>query len=368
MAMALIFTSFGEPLACRYNVRETGFVDLGTESYRLICFSDSQVAEKQITQLESLAKESLAENSVPFEFVLVDRSSDHPATDYWLPAENPELPSLVLVSPLGHSFWIGPVGEGGVSSGLFRSTLRDIISSPVRSKIAEELATALGVVLVIEGKDGAANRGVRQLVFDAIQTVESELEYFPKPVNRGPVLISLPMDEATSDRFLLWSLNIGTGDLGKPIVVILYGKGRWIGPVMVGEEITFDLVSRLLFIVGADCECGLSPRLIRGTGIPLLWDRRLRNVVAEDLGFDPDNPLVRMEVAKILRIDTWVDYRASENESYVDQLQFPVANRGGTASLERSVTSQLLYLIGGAAALVLGVGALILIWSGRANR
>jgi hypothetical protein len=357
-----------EPLACRYNVRETGFVDLGIESYRLFLFIDSEVPAEEVDQLVALARESLVDSSVSVELISVDKTPDHPALVYRQPFEGRGQPLAALVSSSGDSRWLGPLWAGEFSPDQVRESVLEVVSSPVRSRIVEELATAFGVVLLIEGEEPAENDRASTAVLQALATVESELEYFPKPIKRGPVLITLTREELTSEELLLWSLHLGVDDLEQPTAVILYGRGRWIGPAMIGSEITLDLVSRILFIVGADCECGLSPRLIRGTGIPILWDRRLRSIVSQDLGFDPDNPLVRMEVSKILKVNTWMDSRAFQAEARADQLDIPEVEDITRSSSERLVSNQFILMIGGGAALVLCVGVFILIRARRADQ
>ena len=368
LALGLFVASSPESLACRYNVRETGFVNLGIETYRLLCFVESETETEEISQLESLATELFADSAVSLELISVAQSPDHPAMEYWQPVEGQGWPSAALVSPTGHSLWLGPIWHGEFSPDQVRETLLEVVSSPVRSRIVEELAGAFGVVLLIEGANQAENTRAKTAVLQAIGTVESELEYFPKPIKRGPALITLTREELTSERLLLWSFHLGAEDLEQPIAAILYGRGRWIGPVMIGEEITLDLVSRILFVIGADCECGLSPRLIRGTGIPIAWDRRLRDIVSQDLGFDPDNPLVRMEVSKILKVNTWLDSRSYPTEDHVDQLQIPEVEDVSRDSSGPLVSNRVIFLMGGIAGLVLCVGAFILIRAGRAGQ
>jgi len=368
LALGLLVAVCSEALACRYNVRETGFVDLGIESYRLLCFVGPETATEETSQLESMAAEILAGSSISFELISVDQDTDHPAMEYWHPAEGQGRPSAALVSPTGHSLWLGPLWDGEFSSDQLRENLVEVVSSPVRSRIAEELASAFGVVLLIEGVNEAENSRARTALLQAMETVEAELEYFPKPINQGPTLITLTREESISERLLLWSLHLEANDLEQPVVAILYGRGRWIGPTMIGAEITLDLVSRILFVIGADCECGLSPKLIRGTGIPIQWNRRLQALVSQDLGFDPDNPLVRMEVSKILKVNTWLDSRSYATEADADQLQIPAATDSPNAPRGRPAFRQVFYLTGGIAALVLCVGAFIWIRARGANQ
>jgi hypothetical protein len=86
------------------------------------------------------------------------------------------------------------------------------------------------------------------------------------------------------------------------------------------------------------------------------------------MGFDPDNPLVRMEVSKILKVNTWMDSRSFQAEARTDQLDIPKVDDSSRSSSGRLVSNQFILLIGGGAALVLCVGALILIRARRADQ
>jgi hypothetical protein len=87
-----------------------------------------------------------------------------------------------------------------------------------------------------------------------------------------------------------------------PKTAIIYGRGRWIGPILEGEQISKRNLSELLLIIGADCECGIDRDWMRGTMIPSKWDKATREKVTENLEFDPENPLIKKEVRHILRM------------------------------------------------------------------
>ena len=74
------------------------------------------------------------------------------------------------------------------------------------------------------------------------------------------------------------------------------------GPVLSGEQITSYKILNLLTIVGADCECGLDNSWVLGRMIPLQWDLSIQSVLAEYLGFDVENPLVKSELSQILSV------------------------------------------------------------------
>ena len=361
LVLGLICAQGLDALACRYNVRETGFVDFGIGYYRLFCFVDSEMSTDEQAQLESLAAEVLAEQSIMFELVVADEEPDHPALTYMGSDEDRTLPSAVLVSPMGHSIQLGDLGKDRFSLDQFKGVLESAVTSPVRSKIAEELAAAFAVVLMVEGREKAENSRARTILLQAIETLESELEYFPKPIKRGAALIPLTHAEIASESLLLRSFGVEPEEVEQPFAAVLYGKGRWIGPLMIGDEITLDLVCRVLFLVGADCECDLDPRLLRGTGIPLPWNSRLQEMVSKDLGFDPDNPLVRMEVAQIMKVNSW---HASLRNQPVQDAEIPDQPDNTEEETSRLFSFRFLYLIGGLLGVVIFLGVAMWIRAG----
>jgi hypothetical protein len=92
--------------------------------------------------------------------------------------------------------------------------------------------------------------------------------------------------------------------------------------------------------------------------MPIPWNRDLQSIVSRDLGFDPDNPLVRMEVSQILRVHNWYA-RVAENRDNEPELPDPeehteTAPTGG-------LFSRFFYITSGVIILVLAVGTLKLI-------
>jgi hypothetical protein len=320
------------------------------------------MSAEEVDRLQTSASEALAQHSIFFESVAIDSTSDHPALEYLTAEAERPLPPAVLVSPTGRKIWLGQLWEEAITQDQAGEGLRSTLDSSVRSRIAEELSTAFAVVLLLEGTDEAKNLSARAELEQAITVLESELEYFPKPIKKGPVMISLNQAEIASEQLLLWSLGVEPHETEEPIAVVLYGRGRWIGPLMIGEEITYDLVSRVLFIVGADCECDLDPRLLRGTAIPLPWSNRLQEVVSKDLGFDPDNPLVRMEVSQIMKVSSWYTARSAR----AHQVAVPVQEESSGSPGDSLFSLQFLYLIGGLLLLVICLG--LVLWIRAAKR
>ena len=68
------------------------------------------------------------------------------------------------------------------------------------------------------------------------------------------------------------------------------------------EEINKMNLLNTLSIIGLDCECGLNVSWVEGTLLPVKWDQKRQAQVAKVLEFDPENPLVKIEVNRILKM------------------------------------------------------------------
>ena len=64
--------------------------------------------------------------------------------------------------------------------------------------------------------------------------------------------------------------------------------------------ITATALRERLVLVGQDCECDLDREWLRGPLIPARWDESMQQAAVKRLGFDPESPMVRSEVARIV--------------------------------------------------------------------
>ena len=124
----------------------------------------------------------------------------------------------------------------------------------------------------------------------------------PKPIKYPPVLIVMDTASILREKILLWSFGLDEDRIHKSYAAVLYGRARWIGPLFKGEQITKNNLSNILLVIGADCECGLDKNWLQGTMLPLRWDKKCQVRVAKSLGFDPENPMIKMEISRIMRM------------------------------------------------------------------
>ena len=357
----------------------------------LCYFVGQETPSEVISTVQNIAEEIFEDTSFRLEVIDVDRQKDHPALKYLELTQEDSLPVAVLVSPHETSLAI-PIARhievpversteksversGEAFAGSVRSALQRLTDSPLRDRLVRQLASSYAVVLLIESTDAEANKKARQAARSAMEDIERQMKFMPKPIARGPVLVALRADVFPDERILLWSLGMAGESLHEPRAAVLYGRARWIGPVLTGQDINERILFNILSIVGADCECGLDPILIRGTILPIRWGREVQAQVAEELGFDPENPMVKLEVSQILRMkaslypDAWANpNRSALTVDDLDDLPVPfvedMPSRGELAR-ENPVTRNLLYLGGALTALVLIVGAFILLRAAR---
>ncbi|MBA7702454.1 hypothetical protein ES703_111222 [subsurface metagenome] len=297
--------------------------------------------------------------------------------------------SAVLVSPDGQSLLVPVTKPGRPFKETLWSALDDILSSPKREEIVQQVSKAYGVVLLIEGADAEQNKRAKAAASGAIKRISMQMEMMPKSIAHPPVLIVIGSDSLSREKILLWSLGLDAEKVNKPYAAVLYGRARWIGPLFEGEQITENNLAAVLFVIGDDCECGLDQRWLQGTMLPVRWDEKVQARVAESLGFDPENPMIKMEMSRIIGrgfssypgvpfgYQEFVVESVNEPEQILPaQVQNTVSPPSAAAELvsEESVLAESkpvlqkpLFFIVGLAVLIVAVGLFIVFRSARKN-
>ena len=86
----------------------------------------------------------------------------------------------------------------------------------------------------------------------------------------------------------------------EPQASILIGRGRRLGPALKGDAITSVQLQEMLAVAGQDCECDLDRSWMQGPRMPMAWGPERQQASYQWLGFDPENPLVKAEISRIL--------------------------------------------------------------------
>jgi hypothetical protein len=292
---------FHSSFACKYNVREAGFVDLGNEFYFLNLYVDNTSPKEIIASFRQITSELLNDSNVKPQIVNTDLDGYQTETTYLKTHNVDSLPVLLLKSPDGQSI-ILPVD---FRSQLFKRSMENIVHtilfSSKREKILKEVIDAFGIVLLIEGKSREKNNLAKKFIKKAIENIRRKMKLMPKPIKHPPKLLTLSNHQVNHEEILLWSLGLDYKEIAEPVAFVLYGRARWIGPLFNGDRITSENLTAILMTIGMDCECGLNKSWIQGTRLPVKWDQQIQNRVAKNLGFDPENPMMKMEIARIMR-------------------------------------------------------------------
>jgi hypothetical protein len=317
-------SAFSMAFGCMYNVRDVGFTDIGVRSsYRLYYYIREDMSEDLISMFRRISYAAFMDSNVEVEVINVDEQRDHPDPmvrdpameylDFW---EVESFPAAILVSPRGQSLVLPICAPNKPFKQTVWSALESVVTSPKREEILSSIVKAYCVVLLIQGRDAAENRRVQAVVVNAIEEISRIMTQMPRSIEEPPRLILIPPESFSREKILLWSLGVnrdqgsGSRDQGGPyslltnpclpVVAVLYGRGRRIGPLLEGERVTVNAVFNILCVIGESCECGLDRGWVLGTMLPLRWREDVRSEMVRLLGFDPESPMVKTEISQIL--------------------------------------------------------------------
>ncbi|MCD6392642.1 MAG: hypothetical protein J7M40_03960 [Planctomycetes bacterium] len=301
IVLMLVLLSAQAVQACRYNIRDVGAVDLEYDSYYLFGYFDKQTPKEVVSAFEEAASAKLDGANVLGEIINVDEDPAHPAIELAKELSIESYPAAIFVGPdrRARVIEIGTTAETVADK--LPAALEHLTVSPKRLEIMKAAATTYGVILVIEGKDPAENAAARKAAKAAVDMIADNMDFLPKPIENPPVMITLEPKAFAAEEVLLWTLNLKAAEIEKPHAALFYGRARQLGPVLEPEEVTEDILTNILSLIGADCECGLDRKWMTGQMLPAKWNEKMRAALAESLEFDPDNPMVKMEVSRILR-------------------------------------------------------------------
>ena len=385
--------------ACRYNVREIGFVDFETEQYHIYGYINGDTPADVISSFREMLSTELVDTNIKEEIIDIDRGKDHPAMEYLDLWGIKSFPAAVLVSPDGQSLPVAVAEPGQPFNHTLRSALDDIVSSPKREEIIRQTIESYGVVLLIEASQSQENEIARQAAFDAIKKISSRMNSMPKVIDNPPVLVVLQQELLSREKILLWGLGLDADKVTEPCAVVIFGKVRWIGPLLKGREITEPRLSSILSVIGADCECGLDREWMQGTMLPVKWDNNIQTLVAKTLGFEPENPMIKMEISQILKhgqatgrsfrdiqsipdlpfgypkLVVEFDSNSQTQQAYTDIPNVPLPQAGvvepaSEASVppeDKSALQRSLYFVAGLAVLIIAAGLFIAFRAARRN-
>jgi hypothetical protein len=312
------------------------------------------IPEDTVVAFKETLFSSLRDSNILVDIINIDQQKNHPAVKYLDLLNIQSYPSAVMVSPDGQSLAVP----------FETSAVNDLVFSFAREKILKRVIETYGVVLLIEGADPGENRRSLEIAEKAIKKIKQQMRFMPKTIFQPPSLIVLDRESLSDEKILLWSLGLDVDKTYSPHIAVLYGRLRWIGPLFEGPEVNEASLTQVLYIIGEDCECGLDWTVLQGTMLPSRWDEKTQALTAAALGFDPENPMIKLEMSQILRKGT---------SSYPG---IPVGSQRKTSPSQRdahlfgvgeSFLKKQLYFIAGLAVLIIIGGLFVAFRTARKN-
>ena len=299
----LIFMQHSQAICCRFNVRDVGFVDLGSKPYNLYIFIGNDMPNNMRDSLQSICVATFYDTNIKFDLISLSEASKTSVKDFIPPNFKGEFPVAVLVSP-DHSpnketFNITLHKDGEPLTKTAWDALESLVDSPRRNAILEKVFDCYGVIMIVEGENADENNQIRTIAEKVASETAATLPGLEKEIKTPPVVEVITTDQFEKEKAFLWSLNI----FKKPPtsqVVILYGRGRKIGPVLEGNTLNEAAIAAILSTIGLNCECGLDRKWMQGAMVPLKWDKDRKQKIAKQLGFNPESPEIRIEMSQIL--------------------------------------------------------------------
>ena len=287
-----------DALACRFNVRDVGFVDLGSEPYRLFIFIPDGSPKSEIELLRSTAYATFLDSNVKAT-VLNPKEAVQSKAARFIPKDLKE-PQAVLVSPdEKESLPVKLTEEGKPLAVSVWDGMESVFDSKRRNSVLSKVYEHYGVILIVEGKNVEENQRIGDLANRVVKSISSQMDKLEKEIREPPIVEIISTKDFDVEKAFLWSLGI-TEIAETPQVANLYGRGRMIGPVLRDERLDERSLKAIVNTIGLNCECGLDRKWMQGLMVPQKWDDDLQKRFANHLGFDPESPAIRLEMSQIL--------------------------------------------------------------------
>ena len=286
--------------ACRFNVRDVGMVDFASVPYKLYGIVDDTVSESDVAAIRQISYASTMDSNIETGIVHITKDADHRAIKHYKELGEPAIPALVFVSPKDKAMHIEWRNTESSFKESVWSTMDYLVDSPFRSTILDECIRSYGVTLLIEGTNQDKNDFAEEKCRQAIAKITDGMQDLPKEVKYPPVFARLKREHFDDEHLLLWSYGVNPEEQTEPMVAIVYGRGRQIGKILNGDEVTAENILTVLSVIGLSCECGLDRSWMMGQMYPLVWNDERRKMAMSNVGFDTESPMVKTEISQIM--------------------------------------------------------------------
>ncbi len=329
----VVVLSASAALACRFTVRDIGFVELRGPEYSLVATlgtagstSADNLASAARSPLDSWLSElgrKLADSNV---HLSIQHSSSPTGDDELSNGDAERIVSLKLIRRDGGSLELSDTLPSALTlesqntaeeKATVDSWLGENLFSETLDALGQSAINSFVQIVVIEGDDSQSNQAARQVADQAVEAIRKIEPMLPRPIAFPVRVRHIEFAQRSAEPILLWAVQDAAVDnhdaarhsasvkadaeaTAPPILMVLYGRGRLAGPAMSGNAIELRETLAQLALVGESCECETDRAWMDERVIPFRWSSELRKQASTSLGFDPDSPLVQAEMTRIV--------------------------------------------------------------------
>ena len=278
-------------LRCKYSVRDVAFVNVHGKSWQLDLIKPESANQSDFDDWNRILKQRLEPTNLGYAWH--DRGSTR-ANQLAMDGLSPSLPSMALSNDKGVSIPLS------LDEANFENRIDQIVQSPIRKQLTDQLTESLCVFLIIEGSDESKNASVKEIVVSAVEQIDRQMWMMEKASDKGPTIVQVDATDPT-EQVTLRSIGIDTASDTFPSVAILFGQGRLLGDVLAGDEIKKEKLVALASICGSDCECELDREWLYGSQMVHTWTSEHERIAEDSLEFDPKSAFIMAEISQILQ-------------------------------------------------------------------
>ena len=258
LPLAAIGFALTSVIACEIRVRDSAF-RTARDVHKLCVIA--QASDSQADTIEQRLSDWILRTGEDLNLEVVRVDADDPETNWravGIPSAPPSLPVTVLVgrdNGIGENFLIDH-WEPAPSD----EQLALLTQSPLRQKLAEQLATNIAVLVFVPQNPGDSSPNG-----DLLQRIVSQ------GIAEERVGLSMIQVDRTDPAEKLLCQFIGIRPDSADTVCIAFGRGKLMTPPLAGDQISTENVMQLVTTILQACSCS-KPLPTMGVDLPLIWN------------------------------------------------------------------------------------------------
>jgi hypothetical protein len=267
---------------CRYTVRDIGFVDLHGPAYTLEVAPQrpDRVSTDELAGLQKVAEHS----NLRVRSAAKEDAAGKGQRGYVLKADHREGALLLDVTDASNG----------------ADVIRKVLQSPVQRILIEQALNTFAFLVVVESSNVERNQAIDVIAKAAQEQLQKLAPQLPRPIDHPVQVLRISSANRDAEKVLLWSMKLDDLALDQAALAVFYGRAKSIAPALRGENLTQRSLLSQLALIGQSCECDTDRDWAAEPSLPHAWSPEKQKSALEALGFQPDSPMVKSEVTRVL--------------------------------------------------------------------